>query len=186
MDIRTQIFLAGVATIAVVLVAILARSYRRARRSTRRDWEHLLGRLVSVDRTSIAEIALDVIEESGEPRRDGQSAALEPAQIWKLLGGMEGLEHLEANSAVLIDLAFYLQRWYPEALLVAEQLRLSAREIQWHLERLRGAQKTGKLESVFPMYAQRAAATYYLMTRRLLALYQRGNGDMLDELEEAI
>jgi hypothetical protein len=65
-------------------------------------------------------------------------------------------------------------------------MRLSAREIQWHVERLRGARKTGKLESAFPMYAQRAVTTYYLMTRRLLALYELGNHVMLTDLEKAL
>lgn len=185
-ELRSIIFLAAVATVGTVLLVILIRSNRRAQKSTNRDWELLLARLISVDRSSIAQIALDVIDESGKPRRDDESAVLEPEQIWKLVGGMKGLENLEANSAVLIDLAFYVQQWYPEALSVTEQLRLSAREIQWHVERLRGAQKTGKLESAIPMYAQQAVATYYLMTRRVLALYEEGSGEMLRTLEEAI
>jgi hypothetical protein len=99
---------------------------------------------------------------------------------------MEGVEALEANSRVLIDLAFYLQQWYPEALVVAEQLRLSAREIEWQVGRLRGAAQTGKLESAFPMYAQRAAAAYYLMTQRLLDLYEQGNPPRLAALQKAL
>ncbi|MGA7242574.1 MAG: hypothetical protein WBX19_05300, partial [Terracidiphilus sp.] len=85
-----------------------------------------------------------------------------------------------------IDLAFYVQRWYPEALVVAEQLRLSAREIEWHVGRLKGAQKTGKLESAFAMYAQPAVATYYLMTRQILALYEQGSIAMLTELRDVL
>lgn len=185
-ELRTAVFLAAVAVVGAVLLVVLLRSYRRAQRSTNRGWERLLARLICVDRGSIAEIALDVVDESGTPRRDCETAVLGPERIWKLVGGMEGLENLEANSAVLIDLAFYLQKWYPEAVSVTEQLRLSARELQWHVERLRGAQKTGKLESAFPMYAQQAAATYYLMTKRVLALYEESNADMLRALEKAI
>ena len=184
---RTIIFLIAVAVLVATLLAIAAYSLRRARRSSRRDWESLLKRLTAVDRGSIAEVALDIIDESGQQRRDEGSAILDSAQIWKLVGGLDGLEVLEAeNCAALIDLAFYVQQWYPEALAVAEQLRLSAREIEWHVERLRGAKKTGKLESAFPMYAQRAVATYYLMTRRLLALYEQGNLAMLADLEKAL
>lgn len=186
MDPRAAIFLAAVVIVGILLLTVLARSHRRARRSAGRDWERLLARLASVNRGSIAEVALDVIDETGEPRRDADSAVLEPAQIWNLLGGMKGLEVLEANCAVLIDLAFYVQQWYPEALSVTEQLRLSARELQWHVERLRGAQKTGKLESAIPMYAQRAAAIYYVMIRRLLELYKQGNANMLCELEKVL
>jgi hypothetical protein len=179
-------FLIAVAIFVVALVVIATYYYCRSRKSSRRDWERLLGRLMAVDRNSIAEVALDIIDVSGKSRADEESARLEAPQIWKLVGGLEGLEALEANSAVLIDLAFYVQKWYPEALVVAEELRLSAREIEWHVERLKGAARAGKLESVFAMYAQRAVATYYLMTRQILALYEKGNLPMLGDVERAL
>jgi len=183
---RADIFIGAVVIFVVSLISIAAYYYRRARHSTQNDWDSLLNRLTRVDRSSIAEVALDVIDESGQQRKDQGSAILEPPEIWKLLGGMEGIEALEANCAVLIDLAFYLQQRYPEALVVAEQLRLSAREIEWQVGRLKGAAETGKLESAFPMYAQRAAAAYYLMTQRLLDLYQQGDPLKLAALQKAL
>jgi len=183
---RAIVFAFAVAIVVAALLAIAVYSYRRAKGSSRRNWEELLKRLTAVDRGSIAQVALDLIDESGQQRTDAQSAVLEPAQIWKMVGGLEGLEVLEANCAVLIDLAFYVQQWYPEALAVAERLRLSAREIEWQVARLRSARKTGKLESAFPMYAQRAVATYYMMTRQVLALYEEGNIAMLADLEKTI
>lgn len=183
---RADIFIGAVVIFVVSLIAIAAYYYRRARHSTQNDWDSLLNRLTRVDRSSLAEVALDVIDESGQQRKDQGSAILEPPEIWKLLGGMEGIEALEANCAVLIDLAFYLQQRYPEALVVAEQLRLSAREIEWQVGRLKGAAETGKLESAFPMYAQRAAAAYYLMTQRLLDLYQQGDPLKLAALQKAL
>jgi hypothetical protein len=183
---RTDIFIGAVAIFVVFLIAIVAYYYRRARNSTRNDWESLLNRLTHVDRSSIAEVALDIIDESGQQRKDEGSAILEPPQIWKLLGGMDGVEVLEVNSAVLIDLAFFLQQRYPEALIVAEQLRLSAREIEWQVGRLRGAAETGRLKGAFAMYAQPAAAAYYLMTKRLLDLYEQGDPPMLAALQKAL
>jgi len=183
---RTGIFISAVVIFVVSLIAIAAYYYRRARNSTQNDWDSLLNRLTRVDRSSIAEVALDVIDESGQQRTDQGSAILEPPQIWKLLGGMEGIEALEANCTVLIDLAFYLQQRYPEALIVAEQLRLSAREIEWQVGRLRGAAETGKLAGAFPMYGQRAAAAYYLMTQRLLDLYEQGDPPKLAALQNAL
>jgi hypothetical protein len=180
-------FLIAVAAFVAALIVIAVYYYRRAQKSSQRDWRRLLTRLTAIDRGSIAEVALDMIDESGQQRRDEHSRALEPSEIWKLVGGLEGLEVLEANCAVLIDLAFYVQQWYPEALAVAEQLRLSAREIEWHVERLKGAQRTGNLESAFPMYAQPAVAAYYLMTRRVLALYEDGQHlAMLADLRDAL
>ena len=100
--------------------------------------------------------------------------------------GLKGLETLERNCAVLVDLVFYVQQWYPEALVLAEQLRKNAREIEWHVSRLKGAEKTGKLESSFADNAQRAVATYYVMTRRVLALYEQLNVPGLIELQRAL
>jgi hypothetical protein len=102
------------------------------------------------------------------------------------VGGLEGLEILERNSDVLIDLAFYVQQWYPEAVAVAERLRLDARELKWHVARLRGAEQKGNLQISFPFYAQRAVVTYYVMTRRLLSLYEAGSFSMLADLQRAL
>ena len=52
--------------------------------------------------------------------------------------------------------------------------------------RLKSAQQSGKLESAFTMYAQPAVATYYMMTRQLLALYEEGNLAMLADLRNAL
>ena len=186
MNFRTVVFLIAVTVFLTSLILIAVNSYRRARRSSERDWENILSRLASVDRSSIAEVALDIIDKSGLQRRDADSASLDPTQIWNLVGGLKGLQVLEANCVVLIDLAFYVQQWYPEAVQVAEQLRLGAREISWHVGRLKGAQETGKLESSFAMYAQSAVATYYLMTQRVLDLYEQANVAMLAELRKAL
>ncbi len=186
MSIRSVYFIVAVAIFVLALIAIAIYYYRRSQKSSQKNWERLLKRLTAVDRSSIAEVALDIIDESGQRRKDEASAVLESEQIWKLVGGLKGLEILEANCAVLVDLAFYVQQWYPEALVVAEQLRLSARDIEWHVGRLKSAQQTGKLESAFTMYAQPAVATYYVMTRRVLALYEEGNIAMLADLRNAL
>ncbi len=93
---------------------------------------------------------------------------------------------MAANSEVLIALAFYVQQWFPEALPIAERLRLDARELKWHVARLRGAAQKGNLQISFPFYAQRAVATYYLMTRRVLDLYEAANFSMLADLQRAL
>jgi hypothetical protein len=183
---RSIYFLIAVSIFLISLAVIFGYYYRRSRRFSQGGWEDLLSRLTYVDQNSIQEIALDIIDESGQPRRDENSAILDPSDLWARIGGLKGLEVLEANCAVLIELAFYVQQRYPQALAVTEDLRLAAREITWHVERLRGAARTGKLESSFPMYAQRAVATYYLMTRRVLDLYEQQHLPMLVDLRKAL
>lgn len=168
------------------LGGVLFGYYLRSRRSAERSWEGILHRLMWIDRDAIATIALDVIEESGEPRTQDESFGLEPTEIWSLLGGLEGLEIIQRNCQVLVELASYIQQWHPEALVVAEQLRLNAREIEWHVGRLKGAAETGNLQSSFAAYAQRAAVTYYLMTRHVLGLYSLVSFPRLADLQQAI
>jgi len=184
---RALYFLVAALLMLVCLASAAVYYCLRGRRSSQGTWESLLKRLTFVDRDAIAVIALDVIDESGQQRRDDNSAIMGAPEIWKLIGGWDGMEALEANCTVLIDLAFFVQQWYPEkALVVAEQLRLNAREIQWHVERLKGAAKSGHLESSILMNAQRAAVTYFLMTRHVLELYESRNLAMLADLQKAL
>ena len=159
---------------------------RRRRRFPYGSWESLLSRLSIVDRDKIALISQNLLHESGLSRKDEDDSELNATQIWSLIGGLKGLEMMEHNCAVLVDLAFYVQQWHPEASLVAEQLRLNAREVAWHVGRLKGAAQTGKLEIFISDYAQPAITTYYLMTRRVLALYERYNLPGLGDLQRAI
>jgi hypothetical protein len=186
--------------LAVFMTALLSAgayawvSYRRRQTLIYGSWESILERFTKVDRESVERIALDFMSASPDPDADmpAQTALstgdveLDPAQIWPLIGGMEGLEVLRRNCAVLVDMAFYVQQWYPEALAVAEQLRLNAREIEWHVDRLKGAAQTGKLASSFPDYAQRAVTTYYLMTRRVLTLFEQGDFPGLFDVQSAL
>lgn len=169
-----------------VLIFIAGYYYFRGRRLAPASWEDLFAELKWIDRNKIAQVALDLVDESGKLRDGEEAANLEPSQLWELIGGLKGLEILERNSEVLIELAFYVQQWYPEALGTAERLRLDARELKWHVARLKGAAKTGNLQISFPFYAQRAVVTYYLMTRRVLSLYEMGNFSKLAELQRAL
>jgi hypothetical protein len=179
-------FIAAIGIFLGVLVSVAGYYYSRAHQSSQVSWEELFGKLTWIDRNNIAQVALDLVDESGQPRQAVDVEGLEPSQIWKLIGGLDGLEVLETNSEVLIDLAFYVQQWYPEALVIAERLRLDARELKWHVARLKGAARTGNLEVSFPFYAQRAVVTYYLMTRRVLDLYEAGNFSMLADLQKTL
>ena len=185
---RSIYFVVVLAFVFAALATAAAYYYLRYRRrqTPYGNWESLLTRLSTVDRDKIALISRNLLNESGSWRIDEDDSDLNAAQIWSLIGGLKGLEVMERNCAVLVDLAFYVQQWYPEASIVAEQLRLNAREVAWHVGRLKGAAQTGKLEIFFTDYAQPAITTYYLMTRRVLALYQRYNLPGLGELQRAI
>jgi hypothetical protein len=177
---RQTLFLFAIAAFFLILVGAAAYYVWRARTAPKRAWMKLLGRLKQLDGDKFTTVALDLLEERDEQQQ------LDPELIFDMIGGMNGLDALEQNCDVLIELAAYVQRWYPEALELAEELRLNAREIRWHLSRLRGASGTGHLREQFPMYAQRAVATYYLMTRSLLVLYEGVRLPEYADLQQAL
>jgi hypothetical protein len=179
-------FLSAIGIFVGALISIVGYYYSRDRPSPPVSWEELVKKLTWIDRSTIAQVALDLVDESGAPQESADAPHLEPAQLWRLIGGLQGLEVLEKNGDVLIELAFYLQQWYPEAIVIAERLRLDARELKWHVARLKGAAQTGNLQISFPFYAQRAVVAYYLMTHRVLDLYQAVHFSMLAKLQEAL
>jgi hypothetical protein len=186
MDVRLALFLAFVLVFFIVLAVVAWFYLKRSPASRETDWDQLLAQLTFIDRDSVHHIALDLIDDSGQLRTDEDAMSLHSPEIWRMIGGVQGLEVMEKNCAVLIDLAFYLQRWYPEAMLLAEELRKNTREIQWHIDRLKNAVVPGKAESEFADYARPAIAIYYLMTRRLLALYETVDYPRLTQLQKTI
>src|SRR5215469_5884850 len=115
MDGRSELFIVVMAVFVALLFSTTGYYLWRARKASTGGWECLIGRLRPVDRDNIAAIASD------------HDFSIDPTRISAMIGGMEGLGTLESNCVVLIDLACYVQRWYPEALAVAEELRLNAR-----------------------------------------------------------
>ena len=181
-------YLIAVGVFLALLAAVAAYGYfyRRSYRTSQTTWEKLVARLAAVNRENIQQVALDAIDPSGQPRTDDAAKELTPQEIWRLVGGLKGLETLERNSLVLIDMAFHLQQRYPEALLAAEELRIKAREIEWHVSRLRSAARTEALDGWFANYAQNTVAAYYLMTRRVLSLYEAGGIPMPADVRSAL
>lgn len=180
---RTNFFpwLAGALFLILLIVGI--RYVRRILISRKKEWPGLLRELQTLNKPGFEAVVFDAINQSGEARTDDEAKELDFDQIWEFLGGMDGLARIEHNSRVLIEMASYLQRWYPEALTAAEHLRLQARELEWHVGRLKMAEKNEGLRFYFASYGQNAAVLYYQMCQRLLELYEESKAPMFAELQ---
>lgn len=180
---RLYLFVALLVLVVVSLIAAWIYYHLRARKLYGQNWETVLARLLPIDKGNLRIVALDLLGEAdGLDRRDGP-CELESSEIVELIGDLEGLRAIQRNCETLIDLACYCQRVYPAALVVAEELRLNAREIRWHLDRLDAAARNGSSRAAFGEYAQRIATIYYLMTRRLIALYEIANVPGVEKVE---
>jgi len=185
--IRSIYFLSFVAIFLILVLGYATYFYARYRRREKYPygkWDDLLKRLGPLDYDNLALIAQDPAFVSD--RRVDDEEDMDPEKLWKLLGGMHGLEVMEKNCEVLVDLVFYVQQWYPEALLLAEQLRLNAREVEWHIGRLKAAVKAGKRRTAAADYIQQAVAIYYQMTQEVLSLYEQANIPGFADLQRAL
>lgn len=152
-----------VCLLLVFLAVVAVRARRRQAAST--EWEVLLRRLAAIDRDAIERIAYSDEEPFATATEQG-------SEIWFRQVGWKGLDDLQNNCAVMVDMARHIQSRYPEGVIVAEQLRLTARQIEWHLNRVRLASQAGHFEECFREYGNRAICLYFDMTQTLKVLYR--------------
>jgi hypothetical protein len=154
--------------------------------SSRKRWDKLFAKLVQIDRRKVARIAPSLLGELGEMEAVPAIEDVELSKLWTVLGGLTGLQALQKNSAILVEMALYWQQWSPDVLVTTERLRSDARKLKWHLSRLEAASRTGKLRVTVPFYAPQALCIYYRMTRDLLGLYEASNRSMFALLRKVL
>ncbi len=165
------------------LIAVIALIYAHSRshKLLSKDWQSLVTSIEPMHMRGLEMVALDHLQ----PKKD--QLRLEPDEIWGLVGGAEGLRRMERNADLMIALAAYVRNWnYDQAIIVSERIRQdsillkrAARRVRWNMHMRRGQIRV-------PFYVHQAAASYYLMTRRLLALYETNQYMLFPVLAEAL
>jgi hypothetical protein len=174
-----------VALFVCVLVSGLVYFSVHARKLRAASWDDLLSQLQPVSRQGVTAVALDNLQPKASQLQ------LEPAEMWQMLGGGEGFERMRKNATVLLELAGWVQRWnYEEAAIVVERMRRDASQLRRAIFRIQLAMVlTMLLRSRalrVPFSIHEAATSYYLMTARLLALYETSHAGLLPRLAEAL
>jgi hypothetical protein len=173
-------FLVLIGFLFAVLVFAILRTRRKASKLSRLSWEDLVARLKPVPVSGISTIAVDYLQPT-----KGQ-IDIETNELWAMIGGLEGLRSMYANAEILIALAGYAQRWNSdESVIVAERMRRDGVKLR---------RATSKLSMSFligfgvhgPFHVQEAASAYYLMRRRLLALYETSHAGRYSRLAAAL
>lgn len=166
-------------SIATTLVILFAQ--RRARSLVSEDWETLVSRLHPVSFASLEKVALEHLQPNGP------QIQLETEEIWNLLGGWDGLEKMAQNVETMIKLAAYVRVWnFEEAVIVSERIRYDSIILKRALFHIRLHRLFATYRLHVPFYMQQAASSYYLMTRRLLALYETNQFLLYPRLVEAL
>jgi hypothetical protein len=159
----------------------LARSFISANRLARCTWDELLGKLHPVDSNGVMMVALNHLAPSKN------QLDLQPEVMWRLLGGLDGLQRMRENGRILIALASYVERWnFDEGVIIAERMRRDGlqlrRSVMWIMvETFLGLKKIR-----IPFYLHEAASSYYLMQQRLLVLYETNHAGLYPRLAEIL
>jgi hypothetical protein len=161
--------------VGLISMQISARNLRSA------TWEDLVSRMQPMHARGIEIVALDNLQPKANQLQ------LEPEHLWGLVGGTEGLRRMRKNADLLIALAAYVQRWnFEEGVIVAERMRHDAVQLKRAIFRIRFDMLVRRTQLRAPFYIHQAAASYYLMTKRLLALYETSHSGLLPRLAEAM
>jgi hypothetical protein len=144
------------------------------------EWETIVAQLQPVPFREVERVALDHLQPSGHQLK------LETDEIWELVGGWAGLHRMRHNADILVQLAAYIQIWNRnEAIIVGERIRqdsLMLKRALWRIQMHR--LRIYRLRA--PFYVHQAASAYYLMTRRLLALYETNQFLLYPRLAEVL
>ena len=149
------------------------------------EWEELVAKIEPVSRKSVAAVALEQLE----PKAN--QITLEPPDMWIAVGGMEGLLRMRRNAELLLALASFAGRWnHDEGLIVAERMRRDAVQLRravFYVKRDFFLHSVFRIKAKYlPFNVHDAASAYYLLTQRLLALYETSHAGRYPRLAAVI
>ena len=168
-----SVFLSGLGYILFV-------AYRRHRLQAQ-SWDAVLDRAEHVDLEGIRTIAECYLHP------DRHQLRIEPNEMWRLLGGLDGMNRLHRNANAILDLAVYAQRWDDaEGPVIAEMIRRDAVRVQSAVTRVQLTFVLGMGFVQAPFHVQEAAAAYFLMRSRLLGMYENCHVALVPRLAAAL
>ncbi len=174
--------------LAAMLLGLLASAVYSRRKSialSEEGWQDLLARVQQVDLQGVTIVALDYLH----PQYDQTS--IQPAALWKLVGDHQGLRRMSANADLMLALAAHAQHWnFDEAVIVSERMRRDALRLRRAVSKIEfGFLPFSFLRGFYvrtPFHIQEAAAAYYLMRQRLMALYASSHSGRLPALSAVL
>lgn len=171
-----MIFLAASLIVTIAFVCL----HLRGRKLVIGEWQTIVAQLQPVPFKDLERVALDHLQPSGNQLQ------LETDEMWDLIGGWDGLNRMAHNADLLIQLAAYIQIWNRnEAVIVGERIRQDSLMMKRAIRRIK-LHRLWLYRFRAPFYVHQAASAYYLMTRRLLALYETNQYLLYPRLAEAL
>ena len=172
----------GILTVLVLAVALVqGRFLLQRRRFARLSWDSIFAKIQTVNIQGLREIADCYL------KPDKDQLRIEPDQMWRIAGGLDGLSRLHTNTEAMLDLAMFAERWNDEnGRVISEMMRRDARRIRKAVTRVQLSSLTRLGLVKAPLHLQEAISSYCLMRGRLLGLYALGHAGLLPKLEGAL
>ncbi|HEX3661632.1 MAG TPA: hypothetical protein VHU89_09390 [Acidobacteriaceae bacterium] len=172
------------AVVGGLLVAAI-RTQISAFKVDRRSWTDLVASIERIEFERIKSVARDYLDP-----QEGQ-IALEPTDMWLMLGGRDGLRRMRQNARLMLLLAAHAQQWnFDEGVIVTERIRRDALRLQTAVRQIEMALMLHRVmrrsATLIPFHLHEAASSYYLMRQRLLALYQTSHAGLYPRLAEVL
>ena len=148
-------------------IAYFANAGFRRRELRLHSWGEVLEKLEPIDLDGIRAIA------DGFLNADSTQVDIDPNEMWKIIGGLEGLKRLKTSAWAMFDVAVYTERWSgDQGAVVSDMIRREALRLNRAIFRVQMGFfiQFGLLGS--PFYLRKAAASYYLIYTRLVALHR--------------
>jgi hypothetical protein len=165
----------------LIIIAAFAYAHTTGNRLRAVEWEDLVRAIEPIHARGLEIVALDHLQPHGNQLR------LEPDEMWGLVGGLEGLKRMQHNADLMIALAAYVNRWnYAQSIIVAERIRHDSIQLKRALFRIKWNLYVRRSQVRVPFYLHQAASSYYLMTKRLLTLYETNQYMLYPRLSEAL
>lgn len=167
--------------VGVMSVCGVLWTLRRGTRYANAEWETLIAKLEPVPFEPLQRVALEHLAPHGKQLQ------LEPSEMWEMLGGYEGLCRMKRNAEILVALAAYVQRWnFTESIIVAERMHQDALLLRRSIFRIRLGYWLSRASLKTPFHLHMAAASYYLLTQRVRALYEANQFVLAPRLSAAL
>jgi len=167
--------------VSLVVGVLYVQAWNKKNRLSATTWQELVGKLAEVPMSGITKVALDYLQ---APK--GQ-LSMQTDEMWLLVGGAKGLERMEANAEILIQLAVFAEQWnLQESRIVGERMRSEGLVLRRAVRKARMGMWFGNGRATGPLLVQEAASSYFLMRQRLLALYKTAHKGRYGRLSIAL
>ncbi len=176
-----MIFFFLLVSLFAVIVAHQVRFAFRSRMRVTQTWDQALASVAPVDIEGLRVIVAGYLES------DRGHLPITSKEMFELVGGLRGIQHLKTNAKIMLSLAISAERWN------CEQGRVISNLIRQDAVRLNKAIFRLELALFFhmgfvrgPFDLKYAASSYDLIRSRLLELYQQTHAGLVPRLEAAL